>query len=133
MDMLRDLMGQRTPKSGSATLDALLTMLTKQGGPDGLGGLLGKFTGAGLGAKANSWVGAGSNDALEPDEVEQALGADEIDRIAHDAGISRDEVKSALAEMIPVLVDQMSPGGNLPTGSLSKAMKSFDFSSIVGS
>lgn len=132
MDMLGGLMGRRSPKSGDAIMDALLPMLMKKGALDGLGGLLGKFTGAGLGSKANSWVGTGSNEALEPDEVEQALGADEIDRIARDAGVSRDEAKSSLAGMIPGLVDKMSPGGNLPTGALGKVMKGFDFDSILG-
>jgi uncharacterized protein YidB (DUF937 family) len=132
MDMLGGLTGRHSPKSGNAIMDALLPMLTKKGALDGLGGLLGKFTGAGLGSKANSWVGTGSNEALEPDEVEQALGADEIDRIADDAGVSREEAKSGLAEMIPRLVDKMSPGGNLPTGALGTVMKGFDFGLILG-
>ena len=132
MDMLGGLMGRRAPKSGNPIMDALLPMLMKKGALDGLGGLIGKFTGAGLGAKANSWVGTGDNEPLDPDEVEQALGADEVDRIAQRAGVSHDEAKSGLASMIPGLVDTMSPGGTLPTGALGKAMKGLDFGSILG-
>lgn len=103
-------------------MDALLPSLLKKGAADGLGGLLGKFTSAGFGSKANSWVGTGDNDPL---------GADEVHRIAAHAGASRDDVKSGLAEMIPRLVDKMSPGGSLPTGDLSDAMKGIDFTSIL--
>ena len=132
MDMLGGLLGRKAPKSGNPLMDALVPMLMKGGALGGLGGLLGKFTGAGLGNKANSWVGTGENEPLEPDEVEQALGTDQVDEIARQAGVSRDEAKSGLAGMIPGLVDKMSPGGNLPTGNLGKMMKGFDFSSILG-
>jgi uncharacterized protein YidB (DUF937 family) len=132
MDIVGGLLGRKAPKSGNALLDSLMPMLLKGGAIGGLGGLLGKFTGAGLGNKANSWVGTGANEPLDPDEVEQALGADQVDRIARDAGVSRDEAKSGLAGMIPGLVDKMSPGGNLPTGNIAKSLKGFDFGSILG-
>jgi uncharacterized protein YidB (DUF937 family) len=114
-------------------MDALLPLLGKGGTHDGLGGLIGKFTGAGLGSKANSWVGTGDNEPLDPDEVEKALGTDEVQRIADEAGVSDDEAKASLASMIPGLVDQMSPGGTLPTGELGQAMKGLDFDSILSS
>lgn len=132
MDIVGGLLGRKAPKSGNALMDSLLPMLMKGGGIGSLGGLLGKFTGAGLGNKANSWVGTGDNEPLDPDEVEQALGADQLDKIARDAGVSRDEAKSGLAGMIPGLVDQMSPGGNLPTGNIAKSLKGFDFGSLLG-
>ena len=129
--MLGGLMGRRAPKSGNPLMDALLPMLLKGGAIGSIGGLLGKFTSAGLGGKANSWVGTGENEVLEPDEVEQALGADELNRIANEAGVSRAEAKGGLASIIPGLVDKVSPGGSLPTGSLGKSMKGLDFGSIL--
>ena len=130
--MLGGLLGRRAPKSGNPLMDSLMPMLLKGGALGGLGGLVGKFTGAGLGNKANSWVGSGDNEPLDADEVEAALGSDEIDRIAQQAGVSRDEAKGGLAGMIPGLVDKLSPGGSLPTGNITKSMKGFDFSSILG-
>jgi uncharacterized protein YidB (DUF937 family) len=132
MDMVGGLLGRKSPKSGNPVMDALLPMLMKGGAAGGLGGLLGKFTSAGLGGKAKSWVGTGANESLDGDEVEQALGASEIDRIAKDAGVSRDDAKTGLASMIPGLIDKVSPGGSLPTGPLAKVMKGFDFGSILG-
>ena len=133
MDTVTGLLGRRSPKSGDPLMDALLPVLMNNGELDGLGGLVGKFTNAGLGPKANSWVGSGDNELLDADEVEQALGADELDRIAKKAGVSRSEAKAGLAEMIPGLVDKMSPGGTLPTGDLGQALKGFDFGSVLGS
>lgn len=133
MDSLSGLLGRGAPKSGNALMDTLLPMLMKGGGSlGGLSGLLGKFTNAGLGDKANSWVGTGDNEPLDPDEVERALGSDEVDRIAQEAGVSHDEAASGLAGMIPGLVDKLSPGGQLPTGKLTKQLKGFDFGSILG-
>jgi uncharacterized protein YidB (DUF937 family) len=132
MDMVGGLLGRKSPKSGNPVMDALLPMLMKGGAAGGLAGLLGKFASAGLGGKANSWVGTGDNEALDGDEVETALGAAEIDRIANDAGVSRDDAKSGLATMIPGLIDKVSPGGSLPTGPLAKVMKGLDFGSILG-
>ncbi len=131
MDMLGGLFGRKAPKSGHPLLDALLPTLVQGGTIGGLGGLLGKFTGAGLGNKANSWVGTGDNEPLEPDEVEQALGSDQVEEIARQAGVSRSEAKSGLAAIIPGLVDSMSPGGNLPTGNLVKSLKGLDVDSIL--
>ena len=129
MDILGGLLGRKAPKSGNPLMDALLPMLLKGGG---LAALVSKFAGAGLGSKANSWVGTGENEQLNADEVESALGADQLDEIARKAGVPREEAKSGLAGMIPGLVDKLSPGGSLPTGDLGKLMKGFDFSSILG-
>jgi len=131
IDMLGGLMGRRRPKSGDPLMDALLSMLLKGGAMGGLGGLVGKFTSAGLGGKANSWVGSGQNEALDPDEVEQALGSDRLDDVARNAGVSRDEAKGGLASMIPGLVDVASPGGSLPTGNIEKSLKDVDFRPIL--
>ncbi|MDC3332196.1 YidB family protein [Ilumatobacter sp.] len=131
MDVLGGLTGSKAPKSGDPLMDALLLMLRKGGAIGSLGGLLGKFTSAGLGGQANSWVGTGYNEPLSPDDVEQALGAFEVDRIADAAGLTRDEAKNGLASMIPGLVDKVSPGGSLLTGDLGAVMKGFDFGPIL--
>jgi uncharacterized protein YidB (DUF937 family) len=132
MDILGGLMGKTAPKTGNPLLDSLLPMLLKGGGLGGLGGLLGKFTGAGLGDKANSWVGNGPNAALEPHEVETALGSDTIGKLAKQAGVSQDDAKGGLAAMLPNLVNSLTPSGSLPTGNIAKALKGVDFGKILG-
>jgi uncharacterized protein YidB (DUF937 family) len=132
MDMLSGLFGKKAPKSGNGILDSLLPMLMKGGTLGGLSGLVGKFTSAGLGGKANSWVGGGPNEALEPHEVGAALGDDTINQLAKESGKTHDEVKGGLAAMLPNLINGLTPGGSVTAGGLPKLMKGLDFSKILG-
>jgi uncharacterized protein YidB (DUF937 family) len=83
-------------------------------GSGALDDLIGKFTQAGAGEQAQSWVSTGPNQAIEPRAVEQALGADTIDKLAAETGHSREEVEAALATMVPKVVDTMTPQGVVP-------------------
>ena len=47
--------------------------------------------------------------------MSDALGSDVVDQLARRTGLSRDEVISQLAKMLPNVVDQMTPDGRLPT------------------
>jgi uncharacterized protein YidB (DUF937 family) len=112
---------------GNPLLKMLLPML--MGG--GLTSLLGKFTNAGHGNKVNSWVGTGANEELSPDEVQQALGDDEINRMANESGMAPDAVKGGLAKMLPNLINQITPGGSVPgAGQLGGLMKGLDLGSL---
>ena len=99
--------------NGGALLSALLPTL--MGG--GLGGILGKLQGGGQSSKVSSWVGTGANEPIHPDEVEQVLGHDQVAQIAQQAGVSHDEAKSGLSQLLPGVVDHLSPDGKLPEGS----------------
>lgn len=131
MDMVGGLMGKKKMKTGNPLIDSLLPMLMGGGALGGLGGLVSKFGKAGLGGKAQSWVGTGANESIEPHEVEQALGTDTVAEIAKKAGMSHDEAKGGLAAMLPGLVNGLTPGGSVPTGSLGKAMKGLDLGSLL--
>ena len=109
--------------AGGGSLGALLGPLSGMlsgggggGGGGGLGDLLGKFQQAGLGGKADSWVGAGKNQRLSSREVRSALGDDEVARIAREAGVSERKAAGGLAAMLPQIVDKATPGGKLPDG-----------------
>lgn len=80
-----------------------------------LDGVVGKFTGSGgdLAKKAKSWLGDGSNDAITPAEVKNAIGSDKIEAFASKLGIDKDAATSKLAEILPELIDRSSQGGKL--------------------
>jgi uncharacterized protein YidB (DUF937 family) len=80
----------------------------------GLGGLVDSFKKAGLGQKADSWVGAGQNEAVAPAEIEQGVGGDMIDQLAAQTGLSREELLKRLSAVLPDVVDKMTPSGRLP-------------------
>lgn len=83
-------------------------------GSGALNGLVDRFNQAGLGAKAQSWVSAGENQSLHPDEVERALGSDAINAIADQAAKSPQEVKAGLAHALPRVVNALTPEGSVP-------------------
>jgi uncharacterized protein YidB (DUF937 family) len=103
-------------------LGAAMGMLT--GG--GLSKLMSSFQGGGLKEKADSWVGTGENQELSPDELQQALGQDQVSKLAAEAGVSDDEAKTGLAAMLPGLIDKLSPDGKMPDASqLEGLLKGF--------
>jgi uncharacterized protein YidB (DUF937 family) len=80
----------------------------------GLGDLLGQLQKGGQGEVANSWVGKGENKAIAPGDLANALGADQIDAIASQAGMSRDDLLKGLSQYLPGVIDHLTPDGRLP-------------------
>ncbi len=84
------------------------------GGLGGLGGLLSQLQQGGLGDAAQSWVSTGQNLPVSADQLQAALGADRIDALAQQVGMPAGDLSSQLAQYLPQVVDQMTPGGQLP-------------------
>jgi uncharacterized protein YidB (DUF937 family) len=81
----------------------------------GLGDLVRQMQQGGQGAAANSWVGNGPNQAISPGDLAGALGADRINSLMSQTGMSRDELLSGLAQQLPDAVNELTPDGRLPT------------------
>ena len=84
----------------------------------GLAGLMQTFNQQGLGEIISSWVGKGNNAAITPDQVQEGLGTDTIQQLAEKSGISFDAAKAQLAEILPSLIDKITPEGKIPEGGL---------------
>jgi uncharacterized protein YidB (DUF937 family) len=84
----------------------------------GLGGLVQQFAKKGLGDVVNSWVGTGANLPITPEQIHQGLGKDTINQLASQAGISTGDVTSQLSQLLPQLVDKLTPNGKLPQGDI---------------
>ena len=80
----------------------------------GLGDLLRQFQDSGHGDAANSWVGTGPNRPISPGDLGRALGADQIDALSSQTGLSRDELLDGLSQQLPEVVDRLTPHGRLP-------------------
>ena len=80
----------------------------------GLGDLLEQFQQGGQGDAANSWVGKGENKPIAPGDLANALGADQIDALASQTGLSRDELLQGLSQYLPGVIDHLTPDGRLP-------------------
>jgi uncharacterized protein YidB (DUF937 family) len=83
----------------------------------GLGDLLNQLQQGGHGETANSWVGKGENKAIAPGDLANALGADQIDSLSAQSGLSRDDLLSGLSQYLPQVIDHLTPDGRLPTES----------------
>jgi uncharacterized protein YidB (DUF937 family) len=83
----------------------------------GLGDLLKQLQQGGQGDAANSWVGKGQNKPISPNDLAGALGADQIDSIASQSGLSRDDLLKGLSQYLPQVIDHLTPDGRLPTDS----------------
>jgi uncharacterized protein YidB (DUF937 family) len=81
----------------------------------GLDKLLKDLQSSGHGSTAQSWVGKGDNEEIAPGDLEKALGADAINTLTNQTGMSRSELLDGLSKNLPELVDQLTPDGRLPT------------------
>lgn len=81
----------------------------------GLGDLLNQLQQSGHADTDNSWVGKGENMPIAPGDLASALGADQIDSLSAQSGLSREDLLSGLSQYLPQVVDQLTPDGRLPT------------------
>ena len=113
-----------------ALLNIVLGMLANKGGgaggAGGLGDLLGKFQQGGLGDVASSWVGKGENMPISADQLQSVLGSDMIASIAAQLGMSQGDAASQLSQLLPDVVDRVTPNGQVPDNGLG------DISDLLG-
>jgi uncharacterized protein YidB (DUF937 family) len=81
----------------------------------GLGGLLNKLQNGGLADVANSWIGSGPNQQVSPGRLGSALGPDIVRTIAQRSGLSEEEITKQLSQVLPGVVDKLTPKGRMPT------------------
>lgn len=129
--------GQPQAQGGGGGAGALMqivaAMLANQGGGAGagagLGGLAGlaeQFQRGGLGDVMNSWIGTGQNLPVSPDQLGGVLGGDLLSQITQHTGMSQGDVLGQLSQVLPQMVDKMTPEGRIPDGGLG------DIGAILG-
>ena len=99
----------------------LINMLSNNGTHGGLGGLADKFNQAGMGGAMSSWVGNGENQAVTGDQMTQALGQDTISDMASKLGLGHGDTAGALAQILPGLINHLTPNGQIPAGGLGNS------------
>ena len=105
----------------AALLPVVAGMLGNDSQHGGLGGLLEKFNQAGLGDVAKSWVGTGENAPISGDQLGQVLGGDAMSEIASKLGMNQGDAAGSLAQMLPGLIDKLTPHGQAPAGGLGNS------------
>ena len=80
----------------------------------GLAGLIQSFEQAGLGAQAGSWVGSGQNLSISADDIQKVLGDTRLGALAQQYGITPQMLATGLAQVLPQLIDHLTPNGQMP-------------------
>lgn len=96
---------------GGAILAAVMGMIQSQGG---VAAVLSKLRASGLGAHADSWVGSGANQPVSATDLHNALGSGAVGQVANELGINPQQAGGVLSQVLPELINQMSPSGALP-------------------
>ena len=118
-----------TSSGGQADLiGSIVSMLgqgTGQGGQGGalggIGGLIGlvaRMQQSGLGDVAKSWIGTGDNLPVSPDQLGGVLGQDTVSSMAGQLGMNHGDLLGQLAQMLPQVVDKLTPQGQIPPGDI---------------
>jgi len=115
MGLLDSILGAVSGKTegsgGAAQLIGVLGGLLAQSG--GLQGLASKFAQSGQGNAFQSWVGMGENEAISSNQIQNALGSDQVKALAAKMGIDPAQASGFLAEYLPKIVDKLTPAGKI--------------------
>ena len=96
-----------------ALLPVVLAYIQKNGG---LSGVLGKFSNNGMGNKAQSWVNIDTdNDGIDAGDIQRLFGEQEIQAACAQTGASESEVCQGITELLPKVVNDLTPQGDLST------------------
>ncbi len=111
--------GQQGGGGNAALLNAIVGMLANNGqGGGGLGSILGKAQQSGMGDVVSSWIGSGQNMPISADQLNNVLGSDMVANLARQLGLSHGDASSQLSQMLPEVVDRLTPQGQMPQGGL---------------
>lgn len=82
----------------------------------GLAGLIQSFQQGGLAEIVNSWVSTGANLPISPEQIQQVFGNSSLQGLAAQLGVTPEQASGSLADLLPQVVDQLTPNGQLPQG-----------------
>jgi len=122
LDSLVGALAQGQSQGGQPDLMKVVIGLLGNDSPvGGLAGLAAKFQQSGMGDVLQSWVSTGQNAPISGDQLNSVLGGDTIGALARQLGLDPNDAAGALSKVLPQVVDQMTPAGQMPQGGLGSA------------
>jgi uncharacterized protein YidB (DUF937 family) len=97
-------------------------LLNNNSSVGGLGGLAQQFEQAGLGHIVQSWIGSGANLPISGDQLTRVLGSPQVQQMAQQIGLNPQQLSGALAQILPHMVDHLTPNGQVPQGGITNAI-----------
>lgn len=117
MSLLDSLLGGGNQAGGSDLVSLAGKLIQQAGGVQGLAGMLHQ---GGLGEAVQSWVGSGANQTVSGDQLNQALQGGGLGSVLQEAagklGMDQGQLSGALAQVLPHVVDHLTPDGQVPQG-----------------
>ena len=80
----------------------------------GVQGIVTQMQQQGLGNTVKSWVENGANQPISADQVHAAFGPDVIAGLAAKVGMQPNDLAAKLAQVLPQVVDKLTPHGVVP-------------------
>jgi uncharacterized protein YidB (DUF937 family) len=106
-------MGSALPGQHTGMLSAVLDYVNSpQVG--GISGLQRMFQEKGLGGIVSSWISTGQNLPISADQLQNVLHSDALQQIAQKHGIDPSQLTSVMSNLLPGVVDKLTPNGQVP-------------------
>lgn len=109
MDSVKGLMGNNPQLHGF--VEGLQTFVQQSGG---INGLKSKFEKEAAGSVLQSWISTGPNLPISPEQIQKVMGSQFIHDIARKMDLEPSVATEKLSQMIPKIIDRLSPNGKLP-------------------
>jgi uncharacterized protein YidB (DUF937 family) len=109
-------------QAANPLLQLALQMLAGQGQAGGLGSLISQFQQAGYGQQMDSWISTGQNLPISPEQLMQVFGQGQLQQMAASSGMDVGQLSGGLSELLPQLIDRMTPAGQVPASGLDGAL-----------
>jgi len=108
--------------ASSPLLQIAATLLNNGSQFGGLPGLIQQFQRAGLDSHVSSWVSTGQNLPISPEQLTQVLGSGHVQQMAQQAGMDPQALSGQLAQLLPQMIDKLTPHGQAPSGGVEDAL-----------
>ena len=111
LEAMASSLGTGNQMRSNDLLAAVMSLVQQNGG---LPGVITMLRNSGLGQQADSWVGTGPNSEVSPEQITQAFGGSGLGNLAAQLGTSQGQAGSILSQLLPELVNQLTPNGQIP-------------------
>lgn len=109
MDTIKGLTSDTNQMKGF--VEGIQSFVSQQGG---LSGLKDKFEQQGAGSLLQSWISTGPNLPVSSEQLQKVMGNQFLQDTAKKMGIDPTTAAQKMTQMLPLLIDKLSPHGSLP-------------------
>jgi uncharacterized protein YidB (DUF937 family) len=112
LDLTKSVLGNQG--TGNHAVVELLASVIGNQSTGGLSGLVQRFEEHGLQDIVSSWVSTGQNLPVSPDQLQSVFSGGQLQGMAEKLGMSPDVLNGRLSQLLPQMVDHLTPSGTVP-------------------